>query len=92
MIALVEDKNTDVTTVISAEDDKRLRDQVERLIGQRLSSSAWAKAYVDLETIDVGYTIITLFRTDSVITIKPHVRINLHATREDHNLKPLDRL
>lgn len=86
MIALIENHLTHENYVVSALSDARLRDQIERLLRSNISSTAWAKLYVDMDTADFGMTSVTLFKDDSILVIKPMATTSI--TREDHNLKP----
>lgn len=91
MIALMESTETSEIKIISAKDDDRLRNQIERVLESKLSASAWAKLYVDMDCVDLGFYSVQLFDMDSVLDIKPlpnppvHVRVH----RDSHNLKPL---
>ena len=90
MIALMESTSHSDIKIISARDDDRLRHQIEQILDSKLSSTAWAKLYVDMEPADLGVYSIQLFDTDSLLDIKPlpappiHVRVY----RDSHNLKP----
>jgi hypothetical protein len=91
MIAVIENRDTNRVVIISAYDANRLRSQIEKFLDSNLSSTAWAKLYVDMETADLGQFMITLFELNSIIEIKPIVMApHLGVTREDHNLKPRD--
>jgi hypothetical protein len=93
MLALIE--NTDYKKpcvhVISAHEDNGLRNQIERVIGSNLSSTAWAKLYVEMETIDFGEYQITLFSGNSVIKIEARSNVTtlLRTERSPHDLKGL---
>jgi len=91
MIALMESTETNELKLISAQEDSRLRNQIERILDCPLSSTAWAKLYVDMEPVDLGYYSIQLFATDSLLDIKPlpNPPVHVRVYRDSHNLKPL---
>lgn len=93
MIALIEDNRiaTPNITVVSANDDDRLKSQIERVIESQFGASVWAKLYVDMETVDFGGYQITVFPTDSLIRVDARTNITtlLNVERESHNLHPL---
>jgi hypothetical protein len=95
MIAVLQ-KNVDINgnshaLVISAKEDDRLRNQIERALNSPLSASAWGKAYLDREPVDFGVWTLVLFDTDSIITIDTQTlaSVVLGISRDHHNLKPL---
>lgn len=91
MIALIENRETNRVVIIAAHDANRLRSQIEKFLKSNLSSTAWAKLYVDMETADLGQFMITLFELNSIMEITPIVMApHLKVTRDEHNLKPLD--
>lgn len=91
MLAIMESRISNEIKIISAHDDVRLRNQIEQVLENTLSSALWAKLYVRMEPADLGTYSIQLFETDSLLDIKPlpippvHVRVY----RDSHNLKPL---
>lgn len=94
MIAVIEKNglNADnVITIISAENTETLRSQIERFFSSPLSSTVWAKLYLDGDTVDLGGYQIVLFETNSIITVtaKTHTSTVNRVMRDYLNLKPL---
>lgn len=89
MLALIEETgNNERTTIISSDTDDRLKFQIEKLLNSQIGATTWAKLYVDMETVDLGRFQITLFETNSILSlkVKSQTTVFLDVQRNVHAL------
>jgi hypothetical protein len=93
MLALIQSADADEPAVlISADSEDRLKDQIKRAVHNDLSASAWYTIMDERETADLGKYQITVFDTNSIITLAVSARTmtTLDVQRNVHNLKVRD--
>lgn len=89
MLALIQSlSQTDDIVIVSAETDDRLKDQIKRVVNNELSASAWYTIMDERETADLGKYQITVFDTNSILTVKLVLsnRVIVDIQRDVHNL------